>query len=116
MSCFVESPRSNEGKSSGLITSVQAPENSSVLIKRSIFEIENMEIDENSSCKKTKTFSQDDQVSSEIVSEELKKIVLIPKKSVQMNQFSFGNENNTESSSVFKSKAEFMTSYVEKQM
>ena len=33
-----------------------------------------------------------------------------------MNQFSFGSENNAEFSSVFKSKAEFMTSYVEKQM
>ena len=75
-----------------------------------------MEIDENNSCKKTKTFSQDDQVSSEIVSEELKKIVLIPKKSVQMNQFSFESENNAKCISVFKSKAEFMTSYVEKQM
>ena len=85
MSCFVESPGSNEGKSSGLITIVQVPEHPGVLIKRSIFETENMKIDENSSCKKTKKFSQDDQVSSEIVSEELKKIVLIPKKSVQMN-------------------------------
>ena len=75
-----------------------------------------MEIDENSSSKTTKTFSQDDQSSSEIISEELKKIVLIPKKSVQMNQFSFGSENSAEPSSVFRSKAEFMTSYVEKQM
>ena len=33
-----------------------------------------------------------------------------------MNQFSFESENNAESSSVFKSKAKFMTSYVEKQM
>ena len=116
LSCFVESLGSNEGKSSGLITTIQAPENPSVLIKRSLSEIENMEIDENSSSKKTKTFSQDDQVSSEIVSEELKKIVLIPKKSVQMNQFSFESENNAESSSVFKSKVEFMTSYVKKKM
>ena len=74
-----------------------------------------MEIDEDSSRKKTKTFSQDDQISSEIVSEELKKVLLIPKKSVQMNQFSFESENNAKSSSVFKSKVEFMTSYVEKQ-
>ena len=33
-----------------------------------------------------------------------------------MNQFSFESENNAESSLVLKSKAEFMTSYVEKQM
>ena len=85
MSCFVESPGSNEGKSSGLITAVQAPVNSSVWIKISLSEIENMEVDENSSCKKAKTFFQDNQVSSETVSEELKKIVLIPKKSVEMN-------------------------------
>ena len=32
-----------------------------------------------------------------------------------MNQFSFESANNVESSSVFKSKAEFMNSYVEKQ-
>ena len=114
LSHFVENPGSNEGKSSGLITASHVPENSNVLIKRSFFEVENMEIHENSSCKKTKTFSQDDQVSSETVLEELKKVVLIPKKSVQMNQFSFESENNVESSSVFKSKAKFMTSYVEK--
>ena len=116
MSCFVESPGSNEGKSSGLITTVQVPENPSVLIKISLSEIKNMEIDENSSSKKTKIFSQDDQSSSEIISEELKKIVLIPKNSVQMDQFSFGSENSAEPSLVFRSKAKFMTCYVEKQM
>ena len=94
LSCFVESLGSNECKRSGLIIVVQALTNPSVLIKRSLFEIENMEIDENSSCKKTKTFFQDNQVPSETVSEDLKKIVLIPKKSVQMNQFSFGGENS----------------------
>src|SRR5713101_7786384 len=90
------------------------PESSNVLIKRSFFEIENMEIDEDSSHKKTKT-SQDDKISSEVVSDELKMVALIPKKSVQMNQFSFESVNNAESSLVFKSKEEFMTSYVEKQ-
>ena len=91
MSCFVESPGSNEDKSSGLITAVQVLENSSILIKRSLSEIENMDVDENNSCKKTKILSQDDQVSSEIVAKELKKIVMFPKKSVQMSQFSFGS-------------------------
>ena len=33
-----------------------------------------------------------------------------------MNQISFESANNAESSSVFKSKAEFITSYVEKHM
>ena len=75
-----------------------------------------MDVDDNNSCKKTKILSQDDQVSSEIVAEELKKIVLFPKKSVQLNHFSFGGEDSTEPSSAFKSKAEFMTSYAEKQM
>ena len=114
LSHFMENPGSNESTSSGSITTSQVPKSSNVLIKRSFSEIENMEIDEDSSRKKTKT-SQDGKISSEVVSDELKKVVLIPKKSVQMNQFSFESENNAESSLVFKSKAEFMTSYVEKQ-
>ena len=73
-----------------------------------------MYVDEHSSCKKTKTFSQDDQAPGEIVLEDLKKIVLFPKKLVQLNRFSFGGENSAEPSSNFKSKAEFMTSYAEK--
>ena len=104
MSCFVESPGSNEGKRSELITTIQAPESSSILIKRSLSEIENMDVDENSSCKKTKILSQDDQVSSEIVAEELKKIVLFPKKSVQLNHFFFGGENSAKPSSTFNPK------------
>ena len=84
------------------------------MIKRSLSEIENMDVHENSSCKKTKTFSQDDQAPGEIVSEDLKKIVLFPKKSVQFNHLSFGGKNIAEPSSAFKSKAYFMTSYVEK--
>ena len=88
-----------------MITTVQAPENSSILIKRSLSEIENMDVDENSSCKKTKTFSQDDQTPGEIVSEDLKKIFLFPKKSVQIHQFSFEGENSAEPNSGFKSKA-----------
>ena len=75
LSHFMENPGSNEGKRSGLITTYQVPKNSNVLIKRIFSEVENMEIDENSLRKKTKTFSQDDQISSEIVSEELKKVV-----------------------------------------
>ena len=47
-----------------------------------------MEIDEDSSHKKTK-MSQDDKISSEVVSDELKRVALIPKKSVQVNQFYF---------------------------
>ena len=73
-----------------------------------------MEIDEDSSHKKTKIY-QDDKISSEVVSDELKRVALIPKKSVQMNQFSFESVDNAEPGPVFKSKEEFMTSYVEKQ-
>ena len=94
LSCFVESLGIDESRSSELITTVQALENPRILTKRSLSEIENMDVDENSSCKKTKTLSQDDQVSSEIVAEDLKKIVLFTKKSVQLNDFSFGGENS----------------------
>ena len=73
-----------------------------------------MEIDEDNLHKKTK-LSQDDKISSEVVSDELKRVALIPKKPVQVNQFSFESVNNAESGSVFKSKEEFMTSYMEKQ-
>ena len=59
----------------------QMPDSSNILIKRSFSEIESMEIDEDSSHKKTKTY-QDDKISSEVVSDELKKVALIPKKSV----------------------------------
>ena len=62
LSHFVENPGSNEGTSNGLITTSQVPGSSNVLIKRSFSEVENMEIDEDSSRKKTKTFSQDDQI------------------------------------------------------
>ena len=92
LSHFVENPGSNESTSSGSITS-QVPKSSNVLIKRSFSEIENMEIDEDSSRKKTKT-SQDGKISSELVSNELKRVALILKKSVQMNQFSFESVNN----------------------
>ena len=110
---FVEIPGSNENTRSGSVVRSQMPDSSNILIKRSFSEIESMEIDEDNSHKKTKT-SQDDKISSEVVSDELKRVALIPKKSVQMNQFSFESVNNAESGSFFKSKEEFMTSYVEK--
>ena len=66
LSHFVKNPGSNESTSSGSITMSQVPESSIFLIKRSFFEIENMEIDEDSSRKKTKT-SQDGKISSEVV-------------------------------------------------
>ena len=114
LSCFKESLGIDESMSNELTAVIQAPNNPSILNKRSLSEIKNMDVDENSSCKKTKTLSQDDQASSEIVSKELKKIVLFPKKSVQIHQFSFEGENSVEPNSSFKSRAEFMTSYAKK--
>ena len=105
MSCFIESPGIDESRSSELITAVQAPENPSILNKRSLSELEDMDVDENSSYKNIKTHSQDDQVSGEIVSKDSKKIVLFPKKSVQMHHFSFGGEGSAKPNSGFKSRA-----------
>ena len=85
MSCFEESSGIGESRSNELTAAVQAPDNPRILNKRSISEIESMDVDENSSYKNIKTHSQDDQVSGEIVSEDSKKIVLFPKKSIQMH-------------------------------
>ena len=54
LSHFVENPGSNESTRSGSITVSQVPESSNVLIKRSFSEIENMEIDEDSSVRRPK--------------------------------------------------------------
>ena len=85
---FVEIPGSSEVTNSESVAVLQIPDGSNILIKRSLSEIESMEIDEDSSHKKAK-LSQDDKISSEIVLDELKRIALVPKKSVQVNQFSF---------------------------
>ena len=75
LSCFVESSGIDESRSSGLSTAIQAPENHSILNKRSLSELEDMDVDENSSYKKIKTHSQDDQVLGEIISKDSRKIV-----------------------------------------
>ena len=85
--------------------------------KRSLSETDAMDVDENIYHKKIKTHPQDDQtISEEIFSEDLKKMVLFQKKSVQMHQYSFGEEGNAESSSCYKSRTELVSSYAEKQM
>ena len=99
-----------------MTATVQAPDNPSILNKRSLSKTESMDVDENISHKNIKTHPQDDQVSEEIVSEDSKKMVLFPKKSVQMHQYSFGGEGSAEPSSHFKSKAELVSNYAEKQM
>ena len=47
LSCFVESSRIDESRSNGLIIAVQAHENPSILNKRSLSELEDMDVDEN---------------------------------------------------------------------
>ena len=43
-------------------------------------------------------------------------MVLFPKKSMQEHQYSFGGEGSVEPSSCFKSRADLVSSYAEKQM
>ena len=99
-----------------MTAAVQAPDNPSILNKRSLFETDGIDVDENILHKKIKIHPQDDQISGEIVSEDSKRMVLFPKKSVQMHQYSFEEEGSVEPSSCFKSKEELVSSYVEKQM
>ena len=57
MSCFIEIPGIDESRSSELIIAVQAPENPSILNKRSLFELEDVDVDENGLYKNIKTHS-----------------------------------------------------------
>ena len=54
-------------------------------------------------------------VSSEEISDDFKRVALVPTKSVQVNQFSFKSVDGSESSPIFKSKEELKASYMEKQ-
>ena len=95
----------------------QTPDHPSILNKRSLSETDGMDVDENISHKKIKTHPQGDQtISEEIVSEDLKNMVLFEKKSVHMHQYSFEEEGNAESNSRYKSKTELVSSYADKQM
>ena len=77
----MEIPRSDENTSSRLVAASQMPDSSNILIKISLSKIKSMEIDEDISHKKAK-LSQDDKILSEVISVELKRVVLVPKKSV----------------------------------
>ena len=68
MSYFEENSEIDEDRSNELTAAVQAPDNPSILSKRSLSETNGMDVDENISHKKIKTHPQDDQVSEEIVS------------------------------------------------
>ena len=78
---FMEIPRSDENTSSRPVTVSQMTDDSNILVKRSLYEVESMQIDEDSSHKKAKLF-QDDKVLSEIISDDLKTVALVPTKSV----------------------------------
>ena len=85
--------------------------------KRSISEADGMDVDEYISPKKIKTHPQDEKtISEEIFLEDLKKMVLFQKTSVQMHQYSFGEESKAESSSSYKSRTELISSYADKEM
>ena len=88
-------------------------EGPNVLIKRSLSKIESMEVDEDGLHKKARLL-QVGGVSSEEVSDDFKRVALIPMKSVQVNQFSFKSVDNSESSPIFKSKEEVKANYMEK--
>ena len=72
-----------------------------------------MELDEDESQKKAK-LSQGGGISSEEISDDFKKVALVPTKVVQINQFSFKSVDGSESSPTFKSKEEIKASYMEK--
>ena len=115
LSNFEENTEANEDKRDRLVVSVLASVNSSVINKRTLSEADGIDVDEDISHKKIKTHPQDGQtISEEIFSEYLKKMVLFQKKSVQMHQYSFGDESKTEPSSRYKSSTELMLSYADK--
>ena len=76
---------------------------SSIVIKRSLSEVESMELDEDGSHKKA-NLSHGGGISNEDISDDFKKVSLVPTKAVQINQFSFKSVDGSESSSTFKSK------------
>ena len=83
LATFEENSEVDEDRRNRLTAVAQTPINSSILNKRSLSEIDVMDVDENISHKNIKTHPQGDQtISEEIVSRDLKKMVLFQKKSV----------------------------------
>ena len=102
------------GNASALPATVsQVSEGPNVLIKRSLSEIESMEVDEDGSHKKAKVFQVGGVLGDEIL-DDFKRVALVPTKSVKVNQFSFKDVDSSEPSSIFKSKEEIKASYMEK--
>ena len=79
--------------------------------KRTLSEAEGMDVDEEISNKKIKRNPQNGLT----ISQDLKKMVLFQEKSMQMQQYSFGDEGKTKSSSCCKSRTELMSSYSNKE-
>ena len=81
---FTEISRSNEDTHTVPVTAYQTSEDTSIVVKRILYEIESMEIDQDGSHKKAKLFQ-----GGEIVNEEIfdgfKKVALVPMKAVQVN-------------------------------
>ena len=100
---FMEIPGSDENTSSIPVAVSQVTNVSNILVKRSISGVESMQIDEDGSHKKAKLF-QDDKYLSEIISDDLKRVALVPTKSVHVSQFYFEGVDNTESGPFCKSK------------
>ena len=114
---FEEDIEADENRRNRLIVMAQASVNSSIMNKRTLSEVDGMDVDEDISYKKIKTHPQDEKTNSEeIFSEYLKKMVLFQKNSIQMHQYSFRDENKTEPSSCYKSRTELMSSYADKEM
>ena len=110
---FTEISRSNEDTHTVPVIASQTTEDTSIVIKRSLSEIESMEIDEDGSHKKAKLF-QGGEIVNEEISYGFKKVALVPMKAVQVNQFYFKNIDGSESILMFNSKEELKANYMEK--
>ena len=112
---FEENLEADEDRRNILTVVAQTPVNSSIMNKRSISEADGMDVDEDIFHKKIKTHLQDEKtISKEIFSKYLRNMVLFQKKSVQMHQYSFGEESKVESSSHYKSWTELISGYTDK--
>ena len=81
----------NEDKRDKLALTVQMSVNSGVMNKRTLSKVDGMDVDEEISNKKIKMHPENELS----ILEDLKKMVLFQKTSVQMQQYSFGDEGKT---------------------
>ena len=96
LSNFEENIEADEDRRDRFAVATQASVNSSIMNKMTLSEADGTDINEDISHKKIKKHPQDEQtISEEIFSEDLKKMVLFQKNSVQMHQYSFEDESKT---------------------